>query len=61
MKLLARQRRFWHCLVGTFYGHCMTDSYHQGVGRFWGREFFYQEHVEMGCTCGRIFWRKDDK
>lgn len=61
MKLLARQRQFWHCLVGMFYGHQMADFHRLAVGKIVGREFFYQEHVEMGCTCGRVFWRKDDK
>lgn len=56
MKLSARQRRFWHCLFGMFTGHRMADLYNCEQECFTDRPY-REVLVEMGCACGRVFWR----
>lgn len=63
-KLIARQRRFWHCLFGMFSGHCMTNLYRckqaPQDSPFEEVMAAYREVlVEMGCSCGRVFWRAE--
>lgn len=60
-KLLARQKRFWHCLfyvVACQFQHRMMDLY--DYPKLPTRFLFglRGRHVEMGCECGKVFWKR---
>lgn len=54
-RIKARWNRFWHCLGKGLIGHRMIT---ETIGYKIGSIYIVKETIEIGCECGKTFYRK---